>query len=75
MPLYPSKSTAVSDLVLGLTCVWALYTLQGGTSTGLKRGVTSNANRNNLAKLWFGLVLLSAVVGGFRFGLQFSPST
>lgn len=55
MPLLPSKSTALSDLVLGATCVWALYALQGGTSTGLT-GIKKCGSENYLAKLWFGMV-------------------
>jgi len=80
MALLPSKSTIVSDLVLGVTCLWALYTLQGGTPSGLKGGgEKTDSHKNNLAKIWFVLMLTSSAVGAFRFvkrGLfdQLAPS-
>jgi hypothetical protein len=70
MPLFPSKSTAVSDLVLGCSCIWALYSLYGGSpAVNLKTRITTDGGMasNNLASVWFALTLAASTLGAFRF--------
>jgi hypothetical protein len=70
MPLFPSKSTAVSDLVLGSSCIWALYSLYGGSpAVNLKTRITTDGGMasNNLASVWFALTLAASILGAFRF--------
>lgn len=70
MPLFPSKSTAVSDLVLGSSCIWALYSLYGGSpAVNLKTRITTDGGMasNNLASVWFALTLAASILGAVRF--------
>ncbi|XP_046632628.1 uncharacterized protein LOC124312170 isoform X1 [Daphnia pulicaria] len=70
MPLFPAKSTAVSDLVLGCSCIWALYSLHAGTpAINLKTRIHSDGGMasNNLASVWFALTLAASTLGAFRF--------
>lgn len=72
MPVFPSKSTAISDLVLACSCVWSLYSIYGGMpSIGLKPRDGGMAS-NNLASVWFALTLAASLLGAFRFRKLFS---
>ncbi|KAI9555562.1 hypothetical protein GHT06_018077 [Daphnia sinensis] len=67
MPVFPSKSTAISDLVLACSCIWSLYSIYGGMpSIGLKPRDGGMA-ANNLASVWFALTLAASLLGAFRF--------
>ena len=58
--MFPRKSTAISDIVLALTCIYALVVL-------LQQG---DANNNKIfGVIWFTLALASTVIGGFRYGI------
>lgn len=77
MPLLPSKSTAISDAVLGASCIWALYSIfQGDTYTGNKGRLSDvGMASNNLATVWFALTLAASTIGGFRFRKSFQSSS
>ena len=66
MALSPSKSTAISDIILAATCVWALVALQGASSTGLAGTQKFDSNANNVGKLWFGMVSLRLTLYWFQ---------
>lgn len=68
MPLLPSKSTVISDVVLGASCIWALYSLLGGVQpSGKKMQTDLGMASNNLATVWFALTLISSCIGALRF--------
>lgn len=68
MSLLPSKSTAISDAVLGGSCIWALYSIyQGDPYTAKGRLTDGGMASNNLASVWFVLTLAASAIGGFRF--------
>lgn len=67
MPVLPTKSTAISDLVLACSCIWSLYSIYGGLpSIGLKSRDGGMAS-NNLGSVWFALTLAASTIGAFRF--------
>ena len=69
MPLLPSKSTVISDMVLATSCLWALYSLHGTQPGGQKQRLPTDLGMasNNLATVWFALILVSSSIGAFRF--------
>jgi hypothetical protein len=71
MALFPATSTAISDAVLALSCIWAFSSLDGFPWDLLKdkNGGTESANVSTyLAKVWFALTLAASCVGTVRFG-------
>ena len=58
--MFPSKSTAVSDVTLALSCIYAVIVLLREDSSAEKNPT--------FAVIWFALAGLSTVFGGCRYG-------